>query len=818
MPDRDGPRDPVGILTVVLVYAAFASLWILLSDKATEWLLTDPAQFTLASTLKGLVFVAVTSLLLYGLMKRLLARPGGAELAPAGGLRPLVLPLALLTVAIVAMTAGVIAETIADVLWIALASLLFLFMAATGAFVFQQRQELAASLRQREIQSEKLRALQLLDAIAGGSADAIFAKDMEGRYLLFNREAARVTGKSSQEVLGRDDTVVFPPEQAARIMANDRQVMRENKAVTFQEDLTTTEGEISLLATKGPLHDGAGNVIGMFGISRDITERKRAEKERELTVDFLRLVNESSNEEEMIRAATAFFQERSGCEAVGIRLKEGDDYPYYVTRGFPAEFVLAESSLCSRGDMGEVIRDSTGYPVLACMCGNIIRGRFDSSKPFFTRNGSFWTSHTTELLATTTEADRQARTRNRCNGEGYESVALIPLRVGEDRLGLLQLNDRRKGRFSPVDIALWERLAGYLAVALAKFHAEGLRRESEQLYRSLFDNMLNGFAYCRMLFMEDQPQDFIYLAVNDAFTKLTRLKDVVGKKVTEVIPGIRESDSELFKIYGRVALSGNPEQFETYVGALRMWFSISVYSPKKEHFVAIFDVITERKQAEEALKRSLKEKVALLKEVHHRVKNNLQIVASLLSLQAGRTPNPEVVDVLHDTRNRVRSMALLHEVLYRSGNLARINFAAYVRELCAQMLRSSGPAAARVRVENHVAPIGLALEQAVPCGLIISELVSNSLKHGFPEDRSGRVVVELQPGDGQRLVLSVRDDGVGLPPDLDPAGTSTLGLKLVSNLAGQLGGQLVVERPHEGGATFRVVFPVPEDTPLGDES
>jgi PAS domain S-box-containing protein len=726
------------ILKVVLIYATFASLWILVSDKVVAWLFTDPARFTLASTLKGWVFVTVTSLLLYRLMQRLL-RPA------------------------------------------------------------------------REFHAERLHALQLLDAIIDGSADAIFAKDKQGRYLLFNREAARVIGKQSEEVVGRDDTALFAPEQAALIMSDDRKVMEENRTVTFQEDLTTVDGEVTFLTVKGPLHDAVGNVTGMFGISRDITERKRAETERDLTVEFLRLVNEESNVRGMIRAATTFFQQRSGCEAIGIRLRDGDDYPYYEARGFPAEFVLAENSLCARDDIGEVIRDSAAYPVLACMCGNIIRGRFDPSKPFFTQNGSFWSNCTTDLLATTTEADRQARTRNRCNGEGYESVALVPLRVGDDALGLLQLNDRRKGRFSPEDIALWERLAGYLAVAVAKFQTEGLLRESEQFYRFLFTNMLNGFAYCRMLFVDDQPQDFIYLAVNDAFTALTGLRDVVGRRVTEVIPGIRESDPELFTIYGRVARTGIAERFEVYVDALRMWFSISVYSPNEEHFVAVFDVITERKQAEETLKSSLAEKTALLKEVHHRVKNNLQIVASLLSMQASRVPSQEVVEALHDTRNRVHSMALLHEVLYRSGNLARINFAAYVRELCTQLLRSYGSASARVQVDNHVAPIGLPLEQAVPCGLIISELVSNALKHGFPEDRRGRVVVELQPDDGRRLVLCVSDDGVGLPSGFDPAGSSTLGLNLVSNLVGQLGGQLEVERSIEVGTSFRVILPVFED-------
>ncbi len=134
--------------------------------------------------------------------------------------------------------------------------------------------------------------------------------------------------------------------------------------------------------------------------------------------------------------------------------------------------------------------------------------------------------------------------------------------------------------------------------------AEEELRESEEYYRSLFDNMLNGYAYCRMIFEEGKPQDFIYLNVNHAFGTLTGLKNVTGKKVSEVIPGVRESDPELIQIYGRVATTGVPERFETYVGALGMWFSISVYCPRKEHFVAIFDVITEQKEAERALKES----------------------------------------------------------------------------------------------------------------------------------------------------------------------------------------------------------------------
>ena len=220
-----------------------------------------------------------------------------------------------------------------------------------------------------------------------------------------------------------------------------------------------------------------------------VHEPRCVEKEHEITIEFLRLVNESTSTRGLIQSVTTFFQRQSGCQAVGVRLKDGDDYPYFEAKGFPREFNLTENSLCDRDEAGNILRDSTGRSIVECMCDNVICGRFDPSKPFFTAHGSFWTNCTTELRATTGEADRQARTRNRCDSRGNESVALIPLRLGGERLGLLQLNDRRKGAFSPKTIGFWEQLADHLAVALAKMRAEEAATqknyELERLNRTL---------------------------------------------------------------------------------------------------------------------------------------------------------------------------------------------------------------------------------------------------------------------------------------------------------------------------------------------
>ena len=229
--------------------------------------------------------------------------------------------------------------------------------------------------------------------------------------------------------------------------------------------------------------------------------------------------------------------------------------------------------------------------------------------------------------------------------------------------------------------------------------------------------------------------------------------------------------------------------------------------------------VTDRRKSEADLRASLADRELLLKEVHHRVKNNLQIVASLLNLQVSRTADPQIRMALRDTQNRIHSMALLHEVLYRSPSLARLDFPTYVQELCRYLLRSSGTANVRVRIEPHVAPVGLPLDRAVPCGLLINELVSNAIKHGFPDERSGCVRVELQTLDepdgataaviaaGQRrLALSVGDDGIGLPADFEQRRTKSLGLKLVGGLAQQLGGHLTIQRSAGGGTVFRIEF------------
>ncbi len=234
--------------------------------------------------------------------------------------------------------------------------------------------------------------------------------------------------------------------------------------------------------TTTPIYDDQNHMVGSVHVAHDITERKFAETEQQTSTEFLRLINESSDKKGLIHSALVFFRRLSGCEAVGLRLQEGDDYPYYETWGFPPEFELQENRLCVLDQTGAVVLDPEGQPVLACICGDVIRRHPDILKPFFTEKGSFWTNCISELPIVSNDGEGLTGTGNRCREEGFESVALIPLRIGDECLGLLQLNHRRKGQFTEYGITLWERLAGHLAVALAKFQAEeSLKRAHDEL-------------------------------------------------------------------------------------------------------------------------------------------------------------------------------------------------------------------------------------------------------------------------------------------------------------------------------------------------
>ncbi|MCJ7500816.1 PAS domain S-box protein, partial [bacterium] len=214
--------------------------------------------------------------------------------------------------------------------------------------------------------------------------------------------------------------------------------------------------------------------------------------------------------------------------------------------------------------------------------------------------------------------------------------------------------------------------------------------------------------------------------------------------------------------------------------------------------------ITDRKAAEDRLQSSLYEKEILLKEVHHRVKNNLQVISGLLNLQAHHITDEKALEIYKESQNRVVSMALIHQDLYQSKNLSRVNFAEYVRNLAQNLFTSYGIKNNRVRLTLDAEELDIVVDTAIPCGLVVNELISNSLKHGFPDGRKGEIRITFAAFEDEMFILTVADDGVGFPAKKDPEKTGSLGLQLVSVLVQQLGGTLELDRTD--GTSFTITF------------
>jgi PAS domain S-box-containing protein len=215
--------------------------------------------------------------------------------------------------------------------------------------------------------------------------------------------------------------------------------------------------------------------------------------------------------------------------------------------------------------------------------------------------------------------------------------------------------------------------------------------------------------------------------------------------------------------------------------------------------------ITERKQTEEHLRSSLKEKEVLLREIHHRVKNNLQVITSLLSLQAEYLTDEVMTRIMRESQHRVRSMALVHEKIYQSHNLAEVDFGDYTRELVSQLFRSYGAKQDSIRMNLRADSVSLGVDRAIPCGIILNELVTNSLKYAFPGGRTGNIDIELKSIAAGLIRLIVRDDGVGFPKDFDMQKSNSLGLTLVHMLVDQVRGELTVS-PQPAGVEMILTF------------
>jgi PAS domain S-box-containing protein len=333
-------------------------------------------------------------------------------------------------------------------------------------------------------------------------------------------------------------------------------------------------------------------------------------------------------------------------------------------------------------------------------------------------------------------------------------------------------------------------LAGYTIDITERKQGEEALKLSEDKYRSLVESSSDA------IFMLDTQR--IITSCNQAFL------DLFGYEREEVenrsVRLIHVSDAS-FEAYGQKAYSVVQKQGTfrtewnfarkdgTTVDVESVTFAIKGPDGAIKKLAGIIRDITERKQSEEKIKASLKEKEVLLKEIHHRVKNNLQIVSSLLFLQETRTEHPVAAAVLKESRNRVKSMALIHERLYQSPNLGSVDMGKYTRNLVSDLRRSYGAENSLVRLTVTVEDITLGITEAIPCGLIINELVSNALKHAFPKGRAGELTIQLVRGNTNQITLTVSDNGIGFPEHVDFRQSPSWSSSMAPSNSTEAGGQ-----------------------------
>ncbi|MHC4646931.1 MAG: PAS domain-containing protein [Planctomycetota bacterium] len=611
------------------------------------------------------------------------------------------------------------------------------------------------------------------------------------------------------------------PDDRKHVVDSVDDCLHRHKDYAIEHRIVWPDKTVRCVLEKGDvIRDENGQAIRMVGVVQDITERKTAEQRLLLGSKTLEVINRKGRGEDVIGEILQLVKRFTGFDAVGIRLRKGDDFPYFEVDGFPEDFVLAEKYLCVRDEQGRTVYDSQGRPVLECMCGNVILGRTDPAAPFFTESGSFWTNSTTELLKTTSDEDRLTRTRNHCNRAGYESVALIPLRSGAEIVGLLQLNDRRTGCFNSDMIRFFEDISASIGIALARINAE---QEIESVARFPSENP------CPVLRIAD---DGTVLYANSAGSEL--LKDwgcEVGTRAPE----------HWYQYITRIFQSGLSEKLETT--CQDRYFSLIIASVVDAGYVNVYGIdITERKHAEEDLRKHrqhleelVQERTAELSEANEMLRQEIEGRKRLEKeiLNISEREQRRIGRELHDSigqeltgiafMTKVLQQKLIKKSLPEAGDVVEI--AKLVSQATDQtrslakglhpvdLDRHSLMSALREMAANTARLFGISCtfdcDRLVPVGdsevaanlyRIAQEAVTNAIRHGEAKN----VCIHLTSC-RDSSVLTVENDGLDFP--VEKADNKGMGLHIMKHRVEMIDGALEIDRRADGGAVVTCTFP-----------
>ncbi|UCD10184.1 MAG: PAS domain S-box protein [Dehalococcoidales bacterium] len=652
----------------------------------------------------------------------------------------------------------------------------------------------------------------------------ILETDEKGNYTIANRQSFIMTGYTQDDLeRGVNFTQLLVPDDRERAKENFQRLLNGEETGGTEYTVLRKDGTTFPVIAYSTAIIRDGERVGLRAVVIDITERKQAENEKELSLKIQQLLNRSEEQRELIRELLSLIKEFSDCEAVGIRLKEEEDFPYYETKGFNNEHLYYENSLCAVDEKGEKVRDSDGNPILECMCGNIILNRFDPEKPFFTEGGSFWTNCTTDLLASTNEQDRLARTRNRCNEAGYESVALIPIKAEGINVGLLQLNDSQRNRFTPELISFYEGIASNIGIIIAKNQAETALQASEEQYRLVVENANQGIIVAQektIKFCNPKALEIL----GHSFSELS------SRSFGELIhPG----DREFATVLHQKRLKG--EEIPTHIQFRIMqnndtirWINANAVIIEWEGqptTLGFISDITERKQMEEQLRHSqvLTSLGKMTASIAHEVGNPLAsiILYSEEALKGDWIPIQTKKDLKVIRNEAKRAGTLMKDLLAYSRKLEPKRLRVNVHSVVNKVLKLLQY---QLNVQNIEITADLLQETLYTNGdasqlvQVFMNLILNA-EEAVKDQGGGRITISSSV-EGDRIIVSIADDGPGiLEENLDQifmpfyttknVGEGTgLGLSTCYGIVTAHDGLISAKNNESGGATFTVQLPL----------
>ncbi len=688
----------------------------------------------------------------------------------------------------------------------------FVYKLPSGEIVALYRDISDQVLIERCLNATEKRYRDLVDLIPNGIAEI----DVKGTHLLVNDAYCQCVGYSKDELIGRS---VFDLPAFASAKVELSQFWQG----AFNEQITPTPLQMRLIRQDGTMvdvavywnfkkdHDGA--VIGLVVLMVDISGQRKTEEQQNLAFRILSESNRWGRKREKAKAFVEIIKNALDIESIGLRFRAGSHYPYYEQSGFSDAFLATESDLCLYEKEGQIVRGIDGHPCLVCLCGAVLYGRTDSKFPYFSQGGSFWTGSMSSLCSADFPIEISKTMRNRCGGFGYESIALIPIRDEVETIGLLQLNDHRKNKFTREMVQFLELIAAYIGVAVSRHDIQEELIDSKNRLNLAIKGARLGLwdwhVQSRQLHLStewseilERPQvDVLDLALDRAsWPDYLHPEDFakIQEKILAHIGGKTDFFESEARVKGRddwrwLAMRGKTNERDSAGKPIRV--------------TGIAMDITSLKMAEEAIRAACKEREVLLQEIHHRVKNNFQVISSMLALRARAMQNKQITDVMDDAVGKMRAMALVHERLCRSKDLSKVNISLYVEELVEALRGMFDAPPERVSIKIDIDNVWFEIDTAMPVGLIMNELISNAVKYAFPSERSGEIVIRLQCVGPRKYELAISDNGVGMPEisvKRKFASQKTLGLGLVNILVEQLKGSLCLDVG--GGVAYKIAF------------